>query len=80
MKTLSPDNAKRSFIELGDAIKNAGKQGIALAEMEATNAYLAGVYTLAGKVALVTRDGRQYIVWLRRRAKNPPVFREEQSR
>lgn len=80
MKTLSPDNAERSFIELGDAIKNAGKMGIALAEMEATDAYLAGVYTTAGNVALVTRDNQQFVVWLKRRAKNPPVFRVEQIR
>ncbi len=77
MKKLTEQNAHELYAELMQAIKSAGAQGLPLADMQAIDAYLSGLMTQEGRVELVTREGRGFVVWLKLPAHNPPVFRED---
>ena len=79
MEKLTTDNAERLLAECREKIETAGREGVLTDVFDALDMYLAGVLTAQGRVALVTRGTRQYFVWLKRRAKNPPVWREEQA-
>jgi hypothetical protein len=74
MKVLTEHNARSLLIDLGVELKRAGRGGMPLAGMGPADAYLAGVHTMSGNAALVTRGGEQFVVWLEEPADNPPVF------
>lgn len=77
MKVLSPGNADRLLRELQISLRAAGAEGVLLSGMEPVDAYLCGLLHLGGRVELVTRGSQQFIVWLKRRRTNPPIFRQE---
>lgn len=77
MDQLTRGNAERLLAECREKIETAGREGVLTDVFDALDMYLAGVLTAQGHVALVTRGTRQRFVWLKRRAKNPPVLREE---
>jgi hypothetical protein len=78
MKVLTQSNSHQLLAELSRTLIAAGDEGLWLDGLDAIDAYLAGLMTVEGDVALVTRGERQAVVWLKRRAKNPPVFRVEE--
>jgi len=77
MTILTRDNARQLLADVSKLILKAGERGILLADLDAVEAYLAGILSVEGRVAVVMREGQTFIVWLERRAANPPVFIEE---
>ncbi len=82
MRTLNAHNAHELLETLSDAIKATGTTGLWIEGIDALDAYLAGVLTMDGRVAVVIREGRAAFVWLKRRAPRHrrPVIREERGK